>query len=55
MGAGGADCHNRAISVFERALQNNDADIYVDLSWVDWENGLPSYEKPSVKKSLIRH
>ncbi len=52
MGAGGADCHNRAISVFERALQNNDADIYVDLSWVDWENGLPSYEKPSVKKVI---
>ncbi len=52
MGAGGASCHQKAIDVFEESLKNNDANLYVDLSWVDWENGLPSYEKPSVKKVI---
>ncbi len=52
MGAGGIDCHNKAIDVFEESLKNNDANLYVDLSWVDWDNGLPSVEKPSVKRVI---
>lgn len=52
MGAGSAVAHQKAIDVFEKSLKNNDANLYVDLSWVDWENGLPSFEKPSVKKVL---
>ncbi len=52
MGAGGAFCHQKAIDVFEESLKNDNANLYVDLSWVDWENGLPSFEKPSVKKVI---
>lgn len=52
MGAGDASSHQKAIDVFEESLKNGDANLYVDLSWVDWENGLPSSEKPSVKKVI---
>lgn len=52
MGAGGKEAHNKAIEVFEQSLKNNDADLYVDISWVDWKDALPSKEKPSVLKVI---
>ncbi len=42
-----------AIKVFEDALKTKKANIYVDLSWVDWNNdGFPSKNQPDVKRIL---
>lgn len=49
MGAGDAKSHQNAIEVLLKSIDNNDAKLYVDLSWVDWgKNGLSSSEQPSV-------
>ncbi len=49
MGAGDAKSHQNAIEVLLKSIDNNDAKLYVDLSWVDWgANGLSSSEQPSV-------
>ena len=49
MGAGNAKSHQNAIEVLLKSIDNNDAKLYVDLSWVDWgANGLSSSEQPSV-------
>lgn len=42
-----------AIKVFEDALKTKKANIYMDLSWVDWsEQGFPSKEQPNIKRIL---
>lgn len=42
-----------AIKVFEDSLKTKKANIYMDLSWVDWDNqGFPSKEQPDVKRIL---
>ena len=49
MGAGNADSHKNAMQYLFRSIDNGDAKLYVDLSWVDWgNNGLSSDKKPSV-------
>jgi len=50
MGAGGEDSHIKAIDVLEKSIKNNDAKLYVDISWVDWKNDLPSENPESVIK-----
>ena len=53
MGAGDAKSHQNAIDVLLKSIDNNDAKLYVDLSWVDWGvDGLSSVEKPSVVKLI---
>lgn len=47
-GAGGAESHQIAINTIIDSINNNDAKLYADISWMDWENGLPSDNKPSV-------
>lgn len=42
MGAGGDLAHKKAIRVLEQSVKNNDAKLYVDISWVDFNNDLPS-------------
>ena len=42
MGAGGNLAHQKAIRILEESIQNNDAKLYVDISWVDFANDLPS-------------
>ena len=42
-----------AIKVFEDALKTKKANIYMDLSWVDWtEQGFPSKKQPDIKRIL---
>lgn len=42
-----------AIEVFEKALTKKDANIYLDLSWVDWtDQGFPQKNQPDVKRIL---
>lgn len=49
MGAGSADSHKDAMKYLFRSIDNGDAKLYVDLSWVDWgKDGLSSTQKPSV-------
>ena len=42
MGAGGDLAHKKAIRVLEQSIKNNDAKLYVDISWVDFNNDLPA-------------
>lgn len=42
MGAGGDLAHKKAIRVLEQSIANNDAKLYVDISWVDFSNDLPA-------------
>ncbi len=49
MGAGDEKSHKEAMKYLFRSIDNDDAKIYVDLSWVDWgKDGLSSSKKPSV-------
>ncbi len=42
-----------AIKVFEDSLKTKKANIYMDLSWVDWnEQGFPSQEQRDIKRIL---
>ena len=42
-----------AIKVFEDALKTKKANIYMDLSWVDWlDSGFPSKEQPDTRRIL---
>ncbi len=34
MGAGGNLAHQKAIRILEESIQNNDAKLYVDISWL---------------------
>lgn len=56
MGAGKSPfSHDEAIKVLEESIINNDAKLYVDLSWVDWgleQGGLSSKKQPSVVKLI---
>lgn len=53
MGAGKSPfSHDEAIKVLEESIVNNDAKLYVDLSWVDWDDGLSSKKQPSVVKLI---
>ncbi len=45
LGAGGENNHKKAINVLIQSIRKGDAKLYADISWVDWNNGLPS-EKP---------
>lgn len=42
MGAGGPVAHKKAIRILEESVRNNDANLYVDISWVDFVNGQPN-------------
>ncbi len=44
LGAGGEKVHSRAIDVLISSLENNDAKLYADISWVDIDN----QEKPTI-------
>lgn len=49
-GAGGAMAHKKAIDVIAKSIDRDDAKLYCDISWMDFENNLPS-ENP---QSLLR-
>lgn len=46
MGAGGGENHDRAIDVLKESIEKKDANLYADISWVDWQNDLSSEYKP---------
>lgn len=48
MGAGGDLAHKKAISVLEQSIANNDAKLYVDISWADFNNDLPAENPQNV-------
>lgn len=53
MGAGDEKSHNNAIDILLKSIDNNDAKLYVDISWVDWGNdGLSGADKPSLVKLI---
>jgi predicted TIM-barrel fold metal-dependent hydrolase len=49
MGSGGEKAHKEAVNILVESLKNNDAKLYVDVSWVDWENDLPAKNRKSIK------
>ncbi len=53
LGAGGENNHKRAIDVLLQSIKKGDAKLYADVSWVDWNYGLPS-EKPQDIISVIK-
>lgn len=52
-GAGGKLAHEKAIDVLLKSIDNNDAKLYCDISWVDFENDLPS-KTPTTIINLIK-
>ncbi len=47
MGAGGN--HKRAIDILMQSIDNKNANLFADISWVDWgQNGLSTTEQPHV-------
>lgn len=53
MGAGDAKAHQNAIDILLKSLDNKDAKLYVDISWVDWgKDGLSAESKPSIVKLI---
>lgn len=53
-GAGGELAHNKAIDVLIRSIENNDAKLYCDISWLDFENGLPQEDSKTLVSLLTR-
>lgn len=53
-GAGGVLAHNKAIDVLIKSIENNDAKLYCDISWLDFENGLPPEESKTLVSLLTR-
>lgn len=52
-GAGGKLAHQKAINVLLKSIENNDAKLYCDISWVDFENDLPD-KTPTTIINLIK-
>lgn len=53
MGAGNAKSHQNAIDELLKSIDERDAKLYVDISWVDWGNdGLSNTNKPSIVKLI---
>ena len=44
MGAGGDKAHKVGINTLLKSIENDDAKLYADLSWVDWDNPI----KPNI-------
>lgn len=51
-GAGGPIAHRKAIKILEESIKNNDALLYADISWMNFENGMAS-ENPTELLDLI--
>ena len=52
-GAGGKLAHQKAIDILLKSIDNKDAKLYCDISWVDFENDLPS-KTPTTIINLIK-
>lgn len=52
-GAGGKLAHQKAIDILIKSIDNNDAKLYCDISWVDFENDLPA-KIPTTIINLIK-
>jgi len=44
--------HQHAIDIFKQSIKNNDAKLFVDISWVDFHNDLPSENPRNVIKVI---
>lgn len=51
-GAGGDANFNEALNVLKSSIDNNDAKIYADISWLDWKNDLPDGNHLKVKQLI---
>ena len=52
-GAGGKLAHQKAIDILLKSIDNKDAKLYCDISWVDFENDLP-VKTPTTIINLIK-
>lgn len=52
MGAGSDLGHNDAIDVLKKSLKHNDAKLYVDISWVNFDKDLPVEHPQSIVKVI---
>ena len=52
-GAGSDENFQEALSVLKKSIDNDDAKIYADISWLDWKNDLPDGNHFKVK-TLIK-
>ncbi len=53
LGAGDERSHQNAIDVLLKSIDNNDAKLYADISWVNWgKDGLSLKAKPSLEKLI---
>jgi len=53
-GAGGALAHKKAIDVLVESIENNDAKLYCDISWMDFQNDLPVENSKSLVELIQR-
>ena len=44
--------HKHAIDILKQSIKNNDAKLYVDISWVDFNNDLPNENPKNVLKVI---
>ncbi len=51
-GSGGAPAHKKTIDVMLKALDQNKANLYADISWVDFNGGIPSDNPQSVLRLI---
>lgn len=47
-GAGGSIAHQKAIDVIVKSIENNDAKLYAEISWMDFVNGQESKTPQSI-------
>lgn len=47
-GAGGAVAHNKTINILMQSIENNDAKLYAEISWMDFVNGEQSRYPESI-------
>lgn len=51
-GAGGAPAHDIAINTLLESIKKKDANLYADISWMDFNNGMPAYKPEKIIKLI---
>jgi len=54
LGSGGEMAHQKAIDILVESLDKNDANLYCDISWVDFQDGLPDENCASIVQLISK-
>lgn len=53
-GAGGRIAHKKAINILMKSIENNDAKLYAEISWMDFVNGEESIRPDSIIELITK-